>query len=335
MKITKLMAVLLLLALVLTVPAAAAETLPPIYVGYQKLEAIPDRWNPLEALTPAGEAVLDLISEPLYRVDETGSVVSAQAAAMPRDITAEFAGSYGIPKTALRGYAFEITLREGARWEDGSAVTAGDWYYTVNGLLEQGRFPLEIAGYREFVAGETKPAEKIRSLMDAGFESVAQAEAAGYKDFYIDVTNFWGLEEGWLPVSDRTPLKDAAIPSGCGEMYLTAEYLYLHYLAEGGSQTMFQAEFVGIPVEEGQKLTMEDVGLIHTGDSLVLILRQPVTSGYLALTLGQLHVARETDFGSCGPYRVVSSTTDEIVLEPNPNWTGEQPLCQIVRCRAD
>ena len=53
MKITKLMAVLLLLALVLTVPAAAAETLPPIYVGYQKLEAIPDRWNPLEAMTPA------------------------------------------------------------------------------------------------------------------------------------------------------------------------------------------------------------------------------------------------------------------------------------------
>ena len=61
------------------------------------------------------------------------------------------------------------------------------------------------------------------------FSSVSQAEAAGYTDFYIDITHFWGMDAGWLRVTDSTPLKDAAIPSGCEEMYLTAEYLYRNF----------------------------------------------------------------------------------------------------------
>ena len=336
MKIRKLLS-FLLCALVLTVPIAAAEvdsaTLPPVYVGIQKLEAVPGSWHPLDELTPAGETVLELISQPLYRTGADG-IEPAQAASMPQDITGEYAGSYGIPATARRGYAFRITIREDARWENGEAVTASDWYYTLENLLEQGRFPLEIGGYREFFEGGTKTAEKIISLKEAGFESVTQAEEAGYRDFYIDVTHFWGLEEGWLSVADRTPLKDAAMPSGCEEMYLTAEYLYRNYLADGGSQTMFQAEFVGIPQEEGQKLTMEDVGLFDTGDGLVLILRQPVTPTYLALTLGNFRVARESGMGSCGPYRVVWADSTEILLEPNPYWTGEKPLYDRVRCHA-
>ena len=97
---------------------------------------------------------------------------------------------------------------------------------------------------------------------------------------------------------------------------------------------MFQAEFVGIPQEEGQKLTMEDVGLFDTGDGLVLILRQPVTPTYLALTLGNFRVARESGMGSCGPYRVVWADSTEILLEPNPYWTGEKPLYDRVRCHA-
>ena len=179
-----------------------------------------------------------------------------------------------------------------------------------------------------------KTAEKIVSLKDAGFGAVMEAEAAGYRDLYIDVTHFWGLEEGWLSVSDKTPLLDAAMPSGCEEMYLTAEYLYLTYLAEGGSQTMFQTEFVGIPQEEGEKLTMEDVGLIDSDGSLVLILRQPVTPTYLALTLGNFRVARENGMGSCGPYRVVWADSTQIQLEPNPHWTGEKPIYDMVRCHA-
>ena len=338
MKKIKMLPVLLLCILALTLPTVAAEpespTLPPIYVGVQKLEAIPGSWNPLEERTSTGDLILSLTGEPLYCLDSEGSFVPAQAAGMPRDVTADYAGSFGIPKTARRGYAFEITLREGACWEDGEAVTVLDWYATALQLMEQGRFPLEIAGYGEFIVGGTKPAEKIISLKEAGFNSAMEAEAAGHRDFYIDVTHFWGLEEGWLSVTDKTPLLDAAMPSGGTEMYLTAEYLYLNYLAEGGTQTMFQTEFVGIPVEEGEKLTMEDVGLICDRDTLVVILEQQTAPSHLAMALSGLYAVREDGFTNCGPYRVVSSTESEILLEPNPRWTGEKPVYASVRCYA-
>ena len=338
MKNMKMLPVLLLCILALTLPTVAAEpeasTLPPVYVGVQKLEAIPESWHPLQERTQDEDLILSLTGEPLYRLGDEGTFVPAQAAAMPLDVTAEYAGSFGIPKTARRGYAFAISIRGGACWENGEAVTAKDWYYTAGKLLEQGRFPLELGGYREFVAGGTKPSEKIVSLMEAGFDSAMEAEAAGHSDFYIDVTGFWGLEEGWLRVTDKTPLTDAAMPSGCTEMYLTAEYLYRNYLAQGASQEMFQTEFVGIPVTEGEKLTMEDVGLICKEDTLVIILCQPTAPSYLAMALSGLYVAREADFGSCGPYRVASSTDSELVLEPNPLWTGEQPPYKTIRFHA-
>ena len=337
MKKIKMLPVLLLCILALTLPTVAAEpespTLPPAYVGVQKLEAIPGSWHPLEERTAGGDLILSLTGEPLYRLSGT-SYIPAQAAQMPRDVTADYAGTFGIPKTARRGYAFAVSLREGACWDDGKTVTAEDWYYTAVQLLEQGRFPLEIAGYREYVSGGTRPAGEIISLKDAGFDSAMEAEAAGCRNFYIDVTNFWGLEEGWLSVTDKTPLLDAAMPSGCTEMYLTAEYLYLNYLAEGGTQTMFQREFVGIAVAEGEKLTMEDVGLICEGDTLVVILEQQTTPSHLAMALSGLYAAREDGFTGCGPYRVASSTESEILLEPNPGWTGEQARYQAIRCYA-
>ena len=96
-----------------------------------------------------------------------------------------------------------------------------------------------------------------------------------------------------------------------------------------------EVTFIELCREDGtSKLTMEDVGLIDSDGSLVLILRQPVTPTYLALTLGDFRVARENGMGSCGPYRVVWADSTQIQLEPNPHWTGEKPIYDMVRCHA-
>ena len=161
-------ALLLIFAVIGTLPVMATETespaLSPIYVGVRQMSSLPKSWNPLGDLDENQRAILQLTSEPLYRVDETGNLAPAQAAGMPEDVTAEFAGSYGIPGNARRGYAFAVTLREGAFWENGSPVTAEDWRFTVEKLLEADRFPLELANYRAFLRGDTKPAEQIVSL---------------------------------------------------------------------------------------------------------------------------------------------------------------------------
>ena len=347
-QIKRLLALLLSFAVVCAIPVLATEhenPLPPIYVGVQQLESIPQSWDPLEETDADQKAILGLTGETLYRLDETGAVVPAQAAAMPVDVTAELAGSCGIPRKAQRGYAFAIDIRADASWEDGKAVSAADWLFTAEKLLEAGSFPLELFNGEAFTRGETKPADQIISLKNAGFSSLAEAEAAGHRDFYMDLKGFWNLDAGWLRVTDRTRLHDRAIPSGCEEMYLTPAYLYRHYLGNGGSQKMFQSAFLGIPVREGEKLTMEDVGIQARENRLILILEEQSTASYVAAALTDLIPVRADSYSdrygtrdsylSCGPYRIVSVSGTEMTLEPNPCWTGAPAEFKIVCCRTN
>jgi len=324
--------------------APEAATLAPRMVGVWHLERIPESWSPLEEPDPDRKAILSLTSEPLYAVADDGQISPVQAAALPEDVTAEFAGTYGIPATAPRGYAFAIDLREGAFWDDGRALTAGDWIYTIEMLLEREAFPLEIANYQAYRRGDTGPAAQIVSLEEAGFESVEEAEEAGIRDFYLETEEFWGLDSGWWRITDRTRLFDAAIPSGCEEMYVTPAYLYREYLSRTGELWRYQKEYVGIPVADGEPMTLQDVGLLVQEDRMVLILQDRTTPTHLALALADLYPvqqgARIEDYGTagyytgCGKYRITSVTGTEILLEPNPYWTGAPADLELVRCTA-
>lgn len=342
-------ALLCLLLMALTLPVFATEpveapTLPPRIIGVRQLTMIPDNWSPLETRDANQEAVLALTSEPLYRIGADGMPEAAQAADFPADVTAEFAGAYGIPEYAARGYAFAISLRDGAFWEDGKPVTVADWIYTAEMLLERERFPLELAGYQAYLRGDTHPAPKVISLMDAGYSSAAEAEAAGIRDFYVDTAHFWGLDTGWQRITDRNRLFDAAIPSGCEEMYISPAYLYRQYLSDTGSQSVFQSEFVGIPAEEGEKLTIDDVGLMVRDNRLIVILQEPSTAVHIALSLAGIYplpqgVDAQTygtaeNYIGCGTYRIETLERTQILLVPNPRWTGTAAEFEEVFCRS-
>ena len=334
-------AVLMLLALPVSATEPSEETtLPPILVGVQQLNRVPTGWNPLDPVDENQGKVLELTSQPLYRLTE-GGVVPEQAAELPVDVTAEFAGSFGISPLASRGYAFAIQLRPELYWDDGRAVTVTDWLYTMENLLRLDRFPLEIAGYAAYLRGDTHPAEQIVSLMDAGYTSAMEAEAAGIADFYLD-SMYWGLEEGWFRITDKTRLFDEAIPSGCEEMYVTPAYLYREYLSSDGAESMFHAEFVGIPVQAGEPLSMADVGLLIRDNRLILILEEPATPTHVALSLCGLYpvptgadaagYGTAATYRSCGPYRVEMAGKNEILLVPNEYWAGEQTEFEQIRC---
>lgn len=319
-----------------------AATLPPIFVGIRELSRVPESWNPMEAPDADQEAILALTSRPLYRLGTEGTVEPDQATELPVDVTAEFAGRYGVPEDAMRGHAFAIELREDLFWDNGKEVTASDWLYTIEKRMELDVFPLEISNYQAYLRGDTGPAEQIISLMDAGYNSLEEAEAAGIRDFYVDTTYFWGLDTGWRRATDRTPLFDEAIPSGCEEMYVTPAYLFREYLGSDGSQTMFQSEFVGIPAEKGAPMTMDDVGLFAQENKLVLILQQQTTATHVALALSNMypvpqgadvaHYGTAANYHSCGQYRVESASGQEIILTPNPHWAGEMAEFEFVRC---
>jgi ABC-type oligopeptide transport system substrate-binding subunit len=338
MKKIPLISLILILALLL--PAAVSATgsdaaLSPRIEASHHMEAMPDHWNPMKDLSAEAQLILDLTASGLYSLSSDGkTLVPNLAEAMPEDATAEFAGTYGIPADATRGYAFRIRLDKAAKWESGIPITTIDILFTLHKMVEEKRVPLELSGLQDYYSGTQKAAGSVLSLKDAGFRSVEEAENAGYSLFYVDTTNFWGLDYGWVAVSDRTRLKDTAIPSGVTEMYLSGAYLYDRYLRTGTPTDMFQREFVGI-CDEMAHVTLEDVGIIQeNAHSFVLILSQSSTPEFVALRLRNFfplpedlyadnYATSAKSYRSCGPYRILSATEEAILLEPNPYWTGK------------
>lgn len=313
-----------------TVPPQTKATEPETLTAVRYMDALPGNWSIESAQTPEKKFLRSLTTTPLYSVAE-GEVVPGFAA-LPEDVTAEYLGTNGIPLDAERGYAFRITLDGSVFWEDGTAVTAEDVRFAIQKLLPGYQW---LAGAEEFAAGWERETDHVISLEAAGFDSVAAAREAGYNRFYVDMAEFWGLEAGWGSADDRTRVQDYAMPAGLAEMYVTSGYLYTRYLADGMDYDHLQAEFVGVSAEPENRMTVEDVGILVTGEQeLVVIAAEPMTARTVALKLSGLCLFRQELYGesygtspenycSYGPYRVVSAGTEEIVLERNEYWQGE------------
>lgn len=335
-------------ALLLTGCALSAEptqppaepTLPPEIVAVCELAVLPESWDALAEQTAETEFLRSLTGGKLYAVATDGSeIVPHMAAALPVDVTAEYAGQYGLPADAARGYAFRIDLNEAACWEDGTPITADDYLNSVETLLADETQAVKIlflANAQELLSGKELPAEEVVSLQDAGFGSVAAAKEAGATEFYLNMEVFWGLGDGWQSVTDRTRFRDHAMPSGLKEQFVSAAYLYDTYLAEGAAYSYLQTEFVGISADLENKVTFADVGIRKTGEyQLTLMLAQPHTAEALALKLADFPLV--TGGGrSCGPYRLVSADSTLIQLERNENWWGDgtQYEADILKIRA-
>lgn len=331
---------ILILALMLPIGVSATEPQPEKRIeGYYEIEAIPESWNPLEELTPEAQLLLSLTADRLYILSNDGSTLTPSLAAeLPQDVTAEFAGTFGIPGGAKRGYAFRVTPDTAARWEDGAAITSGDLVFTVNQLIDRNALGIGLANLEEYYAGAEQPAGDVISLRDAGFATLEEAQAAGHTAFYVDTEVFWGLSSGWVSVSDRTRLKDTAIPSGITEMYISGAYLYDRYLRSGATLSHYQGEFLGISAEPAY-VQREDIGLIEEGGSLVLILEEPTTAEVLALKLAELIPLRESKFAgnygtsaatycASGPWKIAAVADGVMELVPNEYHHGKIPGIQ-------
>ena len=336
-KYLSLLAIVALLAVtVLGASASDAKV-----AAVREMDTLPTGWNPVEADSSEARFIQDLTGGGMFRVSYKDKFIESYLTTnMPEDVTAEYAGTYGIPENALRNYAYRITLNEKACWDDGTPITAADWIYSGQKMLESGNETMLIlanaAGYRN---GETRDPQII-PLKEAGYGSVAAAQEAGITEFYVDVEHYWGLGEGWRSVRDITRLEDPAMTRGYGEMYVSAAWLYDRYLADERPYAYHQGEFLGI-AGEGTPLTLEDVGLIPTGEyELVLILEEPMGEIFLKMALSDFRLVREgygyrsqSDSPSYGPYRVAEVTAEGIRLEKNPNWWGYPGEYDEIRCR--
>lgn len=97
-------------------------------------------WNPLSWETSDDSYVLGFLSMGFYDyvLNDAGNgweVVCEMAASLPTDVTSSYVGQYGV-KAGEKGRAWKIELNKNAKWENGEAITADDYIYSMKQQLD-------------------------------------------------------------------------------------------------------------------------------------------------------------------------------------------------------
>ncbi len=107
----------------------------------------PSNWNELTYQDNNDTQIMNYISSSFFsfdfKYDEENEIVPGgfevdyNAVAALQDVTANYAGSpdYAVPAQAEKGYAYKFTLRNDLKWDDGTAIKAEDFVYTMQEQL--------------------------------------------------------------------------------------------------------------------------------------------------------------------------------------------------------
>lgn len=181
----------------------------------------PTTWNPHTWENNTDSIILGYISMGFYDVqleyDATGKVVGYEwayemASADPVDVTSEYVGRYGVA-SGDSSKAWRIALNQDAVWQNGDEITADDYIYSMQQLLNPQMFnrrsdsytgsTFSIYGARNYLYSQTESTyELVRSQ---GYETNQAAIDAG-ETLYLDMWNFYGMEgaEHVLSVNEET-----------------------------------------------------------------------------------------------------------------------------------
>jgi oligopeptide transport system substrate-binding protein len=274
-------------------------------------------------------------------------ITPSAAAAMPVDVTSEYAGNatYGVPEDATEGYAYTVELNPDLCWEDGTPINADTYIYSIQQYLNP-----DMSNYRAALCYSTVPIANAASyynsnnaggiayvsrLQDLGFSTVEEAQAAGYTEFGVDLDEFWGLSGvGIVSITDETVYSD-----------VTAKEVYDDYIAPGKDYADYAYWYIYVG-EEVEAASWDEVGVIKNDDySLTFVLSTPLNEFYFIYNINNLVAVNEelyeankeqtgdivkSSYGtspdkymSYGPYKITSFQEDkELTLTKNENWFG-------------
>ena len=176
------------------------------YTYNDAVTVLSTNWNPHTYQTSDESYPMDFLSAGLYSFifnDELNPVegkdayagykiIPEMAAELPVDVTEEIKAldnnKYGIPESATSGYAYKIALNPLATWENGVAINADTYVYSMKQLLNP-----QLANYRasDYFAG---------SLCIAGAENYYYQGQSSVKDgTNYAVSDYLKAEDGqWL-----------------------------------------------------------------------------------------------------------------------------------------
>ena len=207
------------------------------------------------------------------------------AATKLEDVTASVDAKWGYTddQKAEGGYAWKITLRNDLMWDDGTAITAADFEYSMQQLLDPAFMNFRANTYYDtlkiknskgyFFQNQEGTYNSVGSL---GFSTNKDAIDAG-KELYVDIHNLWGAagykdEKGneapqWVLITDETVYASADGSDSISGAALWGGYASI--LEPAGSYASYVAIYV---VNEIRDVKWEDVGIYAIPEENAIVL---------------------------------------------------------------
>ena len=207
------------------------------------------------------------------------------AATKLEDVTSSVDAKWGYTdaQKAEGGYAWKITLRNDLKWDDGKAITAADFEYSMKQLLDPAFMNFRANTYYDTLMIKNSKVYFFQNtegtyetIGTQGFASLAAAIASG-KTVYANAWNMWGAQgykdangnecPEWVAITDETVYNNAA-----GDDPVSGKFLYESYGAYLEPGTGYDA---AVYVEnEVRNVAWEDVGIyaVEGENAIVLCL---------------------------------------------------------------
>ena len=275
------------------------------------------KWSTHTWETSDDSYVLDFISSGFYdfqlnSTKDSWAIACEMAAELPKDVTADFVGQYGI-KEGEKAKAFKVVLNPNACWEDGTPINADSYMYSYKELLDpkmlNRRADSLYAGDFEIVGAKAYFYQGSEAFSAIGAPVSDWLAAGGNEaDLYVDLS-FWGVakEDGstYASVSDDTMIRDEAVPEGEDEDYVSAKYLYETYLGAGCPYEAYSEQYLGTLESYEGGMSFDKVGIVKTGDyELVFITTNPIDQWeyYAPYNLSGTYLVYPEMWESCKTY---------------------------------
>lgn len=219
-----------------------------------------------------------------------GYTTNYLAATDLKDVTATVDAKWGYTdaQKAAGGYAWQITLRKDLKWDDGTAIKADDYVYSMQAQLDPDFLNFRADTYyntlqvKKAKAYFNKNQEATYPSVGTKYESADAAIAAG-EIIYLDVYTLWGAsgyvdKDGnkapqWIPITDETVYDTPdAWAAGKAEDAFTAKGLFEKYKGIVDVGGKYEACLAIKVANTERDITFEDVGFYKVDDYSFVIL---------------------------------------------------------------
>ena len=269
-------------------------------------------WNPHTWETNDDSYVLGWLTTPLYDFvlngDKTGyTIIPEAAAAMPKDVTADYVGQYGIVE-GESAKAWLIKLNPLVKWDDGTPINAETYVYSMKQILD----PLALNRRADsFYAGDFEVYNAKAYFYDGKISY--STVGGGLEDAYANGTtlyiDMWGFGElkgckdadgnecpQYVDITDTVKYYDP----NYDEWYSAADF-YAGYFAPNAAYESYAPDYLYVS-QSLPKVSWDEVGIEWVDEySFVIVTANPVEEPdfYMPYNLSSNWIVHKDLYESC------------------------------------